>query len=150
MDGTALKLSGGSPTTDAEIILQTWVGQATEQPNAPTIFVTTQNIFDGFYALATGKQQFEDSTLASLGFDSVMFRHIPVVVDSHCPASNLFMLNENFLHLYSHRMENFKFSGYKEPTNQKGIIGFIYWTGNLVCNNSRFQGRLTAVEGYGA
>lgn len=128
--------------------MQAGVGALTQQPNSPTMIVVTQAIFDMFMAnfnagAGGGTQFFEDPGLASLGFETILFRRIPVVVDSHNVADSTYFLNENFLQLYTLREENFKFEPYRKPINQKVFVGYIFWTGNLICNNPRFQGVYT-------
>lgn len=134
-------------------MLQEGVGNTTEQPNSPTIIVTDQAIFNTMFAAFEDNQRFHDDTLASMGFESIMFRRIPIVVDSHCPTGitnadggSVYFLNENFLQLYTHRDENFRFDPFKEPINQKVMVAKLFWTGNLVCNNRRFQGTFTRVN----
>lgn len=120
--------------------LQRGVGMVTEQPNSPTMIVTTQDVFNAIFAAFDDNQRFEDSGLASMGFETILFRRIPIVVDSHCPAEVVYFLNENFLQLYTHSNENFTFDPFREPINQKAMVAKIFWTGNLICNNRRFQG----------
>jgi hypothetical protein len=139
---------GNLTTTNGLVFLQTGVGLVTQQPNSPTMIVVSQAIFNVIMAnfLGTGSgsgQQWEDPGLASLGFETILFRRIPIVVDSHSTADSTWFLNENFLQLYTLRDENFKFEPYRKPINQKVFVGYIFWTGNLICNNPRFQGVFT-------
>lgn len=130
--------------------IQSNVGSVTEQPNSPTMMVTAQFGFDEFIGLLETNQRHTDSSLASLGFETVLFRNIPLVVDSHVneptPGTNTnwFYLNENFLQLVSHKDENFDFVPFRQAFNQKVMVAYIFWTGNLVCNNPRFQGLVVA------
>lgn len=141
--------TGGTITAGTAFAwLQERVGNLTEQPNSPTMIVTTQTGFNTIFGAFETGQRFEDPGLASLGFETILFRRIPIVVDSHTsPAQSIYFLNENFLDLYSLREENFSFEPFRKPINQKAIIGYIFWTGNLVCNNPRFQGLEENVTG---
>lgn len=131
---------GALSTTTAFLGAQRMVGRCTEQPNSPTMILTTQIGFDTFFSAYEDNQRFEDSGMASLGFETILFRRIPIVVDSHIVAGRMYFLNENFLQLITHQDENFRFAPFREPINQKAMVGFIFWTGNLVCNDPRFQG----------
>jgi len=143
----------GTDGSNAARIFQVFTGRLTEAPFGPTIYITTQDGFDRFHAgtvtishsgvTPSGGQQFTDPHLASLGFETLLFRGKPIVVDSHVTGNRIFGLNENFLDLMSHEDENFTFSPYREPVNQKAMVGYVFWTGNLVCNNRRYQGLIT-------
>lgn len=145
--GTAVGVQLG--VANALTFLQKASGRVTQQPNSPTMFVTTQANFDQIFNSYGPLQRFEDDHLASLGFETILFRRVPIVVDSHTTVTGvgglgaLYVLNENFLQLYTHREENFRFDPFREPINQKVMVGKIYWTGNLICTNPRFQGVCT-------
>jgi len=137
---------GQLTAANALAFFQAGVGALTQQPNSPTMIVVSQAIFDmamRSFNIAGSSQYFEDPGLASLGFETIMFRRIPIVVDSHSTADSTWFLNENFLQLYTLQDENFKFEPYRKPINQKVYVGYIFWTGNLICNNPRFQGVYT-------
>lgn len=140
--GTALYGVGGAlSATTAFLGLQALIGKCTQQPNTPTMLLTTQLGFDTIFSAYEDNQRFEDTGMASLGFETILFRRVPIVVDSHITAGNrVYALNENFLQLVTHQDENFRFAPFREPINQKAMVGFIFWTGNLVCNDPRFQG----------
>lgn len=132
----------GSPTFTT---LQWGVGTLTEQPNSPTLGITTQTLYNSFMDQLDELQRYNDPGLAQMGFDSVTFRGIPVVVDSHAADNYWFWLNENYLDLVSHKEENFDFQPFRMAYNQKAMVAYIFWTGNLVCNNCRFQGAYTVL-----
>ena len=134
-------------------MLQGLTGRVSEAPFGPTIYVTTQDGFNRIHAgmtvigtasLGTSGQQFTDPHLASLGYEVILFRGKPIVVDSHVATARLYALNENFLDLVSHSDENFRFEPFRMPINQKAMVGYIFWTGAFICNNRRFQGTLTS------
>jgi hypothetical protein len=62
--------------------LQLGVGRCTQQPNSPTMIVTNQGIFDYIFKSTHGPMQMSDPGLGDLGFHSIMFRGIPIVVDT--------------------------------------------------------------------
>jgi hypothetical protein len=112
---------------------------------SPTVAVTTRALFNAYYALLQPQQRFQDSDTASGGFQSLLFNGLPVLPDSHCPSSNFFFLNEDYLHLWAHKDEDMRFEPFSKPVNQNVKIAKIYWTGAYGSSNIRLQGALTAL-----
>ena len=109
--------------------VQKRIGLLTEQPNSPTIIITSQSLYNKVMSLMEDQQRFEEPDLASWGFQSILFRGIPIVVDSHVyddgtSKSSMYFLNENFLQLISHRDENFAFEPFRRAYNQKAMAAF--------------------------
>ncbi len=48
----------------------------------------------------------------------MMFNGLPVLPDSHCPASNLFFLNEDYIHLFAHKEEDMRFEPFAKPVRK--------------------------------
>lgn len=113
--------------------------------DAPTVAMTTRAIYNFYYGLLQPQQRFTDSATGKGGFTSLMFNGIPMIVDSHCPASHLFMLNEKYLHLYYHPKENFKFEAFQKPINQNARVAHILWAGAFGSSNNRMHGLLSAL-----
>jgi hypothetical protein len=120
-------------------------GDVTVGNDKPTVAVTTQDVYDSYMALLQPQQRFTDSSTADAGFENLMYRSIPIIVDSHCPANTLFFLNENYITLYYHPADNMRFSPFITPTDQNVATAKIYWAGQLVCSNCRMQAKLTAL-----
>jgi hypothetical protein len=85
------------------------------------------------------------------GFNVITFQGQPWFVDRHVPTditdlkASLFMLNSDTIDLVAHKNENFRWSGFKEPTDQNVRIGWIYWMGNTVCSQPWRNGMLYEV-----
>lgn len=125
--------------------LQALIGDTTVDSDKPTVIVTTQDVFDDLWATFQPQQRFADEDTFKAGFTNLLFNGIPVVVDSHCPSGYLFALNENYLHLYAHKDENFRFAPFRQPTNQNAKVAQIFWTGAMACDNCRMQGVMTSL-----
>lgn len=135
-----------STTTTLSIFaMRQLMGDLTEDDDTPDLLVTTQDIYDIYYSLLQPQQRFASAEMAKGGFRSILFEGRPVVVDSHCPASNFFFLNTDYIDLCSHRDENMRFEPFRRPFRQMGRSAFILWFGNLTGSNCRFQGRFTAL-----
>lgn len=132
-------------TTTSLSALQTNWNLATIGSWSPTVAVTTRTLFNTYYALLQPQQRFQDSESASGGFQSLMFNGIPVLPDSHCPSSNWFFLNEDYMHLWAHKEEDMRFEPFAKPVNQNVKIAKIYWMGAYGTSNARLHGALTAL-----
>jgi hypothetical protein len=113
--------------------------------DSTTVIVTTRTLYNGYYALLQPQQRFTDSETAKGGFSSLMFNGKPVIADSYCPASNMFFLNENYLHLFVHKDEDMRFEPFQKPINQNVKVAKIFWAGAMASSNNRLHGRLSAV-----
>ena len=111
----------------------------------PTLMVTTQAIWDSYFSLLQPQQRFMDSKVADAGWTNVTFRGVPVIVDNRCPTSYLFMVNEDYVKLYTHSKRDFKLEPFIKPVNQDVATAKIYWAGLLAGDNPRLQGRFSAL-----
>jgi len=125
--------------------LQALYGDCTVGNDKPTVAMTTQDIYDDYVNLLTPQQRFTDDDTARGGFMNVMYNGIPMIVDSHVPASHLFMLNEKYLKLGYHPKDNFRFSPFVQPVDQAVASAKIFWAGQLLCSNCRMQGKMNAI-----
>lgn len=125
--------------------LQTIYGQCTIDNEKPSVGITTRTIYDLYYALLQPQQRFQDDATAKGGFSSLMFNGCPIIADSHCPASNLFFLNEKHLILAAHKDEDMRMEDFIKPVNQNVKIAKIYWFGAMGSSNNRLHGRFSAL-----
>lgn len=132
-------------TTLSIFAMRQMMGDLTEDDETPDLIVTTQDIYDIYYSILQPQQRFASADMARGGFRSIRFEGLPLVVDSHCPDSNMFFLNTDYIDLVSHRQENMRFEPFKKPFRQQGRSAFILWYGNLTGSNCRFQGRFTGI-----
>jgi hypothetical protein len=131
--------------------MQTLFGTVTEGGRHPTIIVTTQAVYNLYWALSTGGQAFpvqpggHDEQLAQNGFTNLIFNGVPVAVDSHVPASQMFFLNEDYIYLYVNPRADFNMKEFREPINQDAMTSLILWAGDVCFSNLQRQGKLTNV-----
>lgn len=131
LDATTTTLSMGH--------LQTQFNLASIGSDTPSVAVTTRTLFNSYYALLQPQQRFQDTESANGGFSSLMFNGVPVLVDSHCPSSSWFFLNEEYLSLYAHKNEDMRFEPFAKPTNQNLKLAKIYWMGSYGSSNNRMH-----------
>jgi hypothetical protein len=126
-------------------ILQSMHTNLTINSDKPTVVVGTRANYNRYYALLQPQQRFQDGDTAKGGFENLMFNGIPFIAGSKVPTSHIFMLNENYLHLYVHKDEDMRFEAFQKPINQNVRVAKIYWMGAFGTSNARMQGKFTSV-----
>lgn len=111
----------------------------------PTVVMTTRSLYNSYYALLQPQQRFTDADTAKGGFDALMFNGIPVISDSHCPSGYMYFLNEDYLNLYYHPQEDFRFEAFQQPVNQNVKVAKIFWMGAFGSSNNRMHGVMSAL-----
>lgn len=104
------------------------------------------------------------------GFDSVVFRTIPIIYDENCPNNVLWGLNENYLKFYGASSEDLKsisipsalegtandrptddiglqWSGWKDAYGEFGELAILYLFGEFVTTQPRRLGKLINITG---
>jgi hypothetical protein len=131
--------------------MQTLFGTVTEGGRHPTLLVAPQFVYNLYWALSVPGQAFpvqpggHDEQLAQNGFTNLLFNGVPLAVDSHVPANQLFMVNEDYAYLYVNPRADFNMKEFREPVNQDAMTALILWAGNVVFSNLARQGKLTGV-----
>lgn len=127
--------------------MMTQFNLATINSAAPSVLITTRSIYNTYYALLQPQQRFSDSDTAAGGFASLLFNGAPMIPDSHCPSSNIFMLNEDYIHLWVHKDEDMRFEPFQKPINQNVKVAKIYWMGAYGASNCRLHAAMTGITG---
>jgi hypothetical protein len=134
-----------STTTMTLSALQTQYNAAAIGNDKPTVSYTTRTLFNSYWNLLQPQQRFQDSRTASAGFSSLLLNGMPVIVDSHCPANHLAMLNENYMKLVVHKDEWMRFEDFVKPVNQNVRIAHLYSAAQQISNNNRMHALFTAM-----
>mgnify|MGYP003645776961 CR=1 FL=1 len=118
-------------------------GACTVDNDQPDLIVTTQAIYDAYETSLQANKRFAGSDdIADSGFDSLRFKGASVVVDSHCPAGQMYFLNTNYLDFKIHKDRNFAFEDFKRLEGSDNIQARLFWMGQLTCSNPRMMGCL--------
>lgn len=131
--------------------MQTMFGSCTEGGRHPTIIVTTQTVWNLYWALSVGGQAFpaqpsgHDEQLAQNGFTNLLFNGVPLCVDSKVPASQMYFLNEDYIYLFVNPKADFNMKDFREPVNQDAMTSLILWAGNVVVSNCARHGKLLGI-----
>lgn len=134
-----------STTTLTLDAMQTIYSNLSINSQHPSVIMATRANYNRYWALLQPQQRFMDKDSANAGFTSLLFNGTPLIVGSKVPANHLFFLNEEFLHLYYHPKENFRFEDFIKPVNQNINVAKVYWAGNLGVSNARMHGKMSAV-----
>jgi hypothetical protein len=126
-------------------VMQSLWGSCSIEGETPTVITSTQSNYDRFYGLLQPQQRFMDEATAKAGFTSLLFNGVPFIADSKCPSGHVFMLNEDYLELYVHKEENFRFEPFSSPLNQNIKVAHIFAMMVLASSNNRMHGGLTAI-----
>jgi len=115
----------------------------------PTLIITTQAIWNLWWERSQPAQRFgekDGNRPVRIGFPQIEFNGAAVVVDSHCPASQVYFLNTKWIKLVMHRDRMFSLSGWLFPSNQDSAINRIYLALVLMVTNPRLQNLATNVS----
>lgn len=132
-------------TTFSIAALQTQFNACAVDNDQPTVILATRANYNRYYAALQPQQRFMDSESAKGGFSSLMFNGVPFLSDSHCPANHIFLINENYLHLFVHKDEDMRFEPFQKPINQNVKVAKVFWMGALGSSNNRLHGKLSAL-----
>ena len=119
----------------------------------PTVLVMNAPNFAKVKSLVTPQERWESNDNIKIGFRSMTFNGVPIIVDSHSPGSGtgstdnwIFGLNEKYVHFYINKHENFKFGPTLEPITQNAKAQKYLFAGNLVCTRRDRQFSMQAIN----
>lgn len=128
-------------------LMQNVFGAVSEDDDKPSVIVGQQNVYDQVWSLFQPHQRLMSQEMEALGFPNTLtFNGIPILVDSHCQAKTLYFLNEDFLFLCVHKDENMRRETIERLETSNSMLMRVFWMGNLVSNNRRYQGELVDIE----
>lgn len=113
----------------------------------PMLMITTQSIFEGYETLVLANNDITrtDSKLGDAGFQNLLFKGVPMVFDSDCPAGVMFFLNPDFMRFVIGRGRDFVTTPMVKPDDQDSKLSQILLYCNLTINNRERQGRLDGI-----
>lgn len=109
----------------------------------PDLGVADATTFAMYEASLQTLQRFTSSSEADLGFPNIMYKGAPVLLDSNCTSSTLFLLNSRFIHFRPHSKRNMVPLAKRHLSNQDVSVVILAWAGALTCSCPKLQGRLT-------
>lgn len=127
--------------------MQTLWGSCAINGDTPSLLIGTQANYNRFWGLLQPQQRFTSDKSVSAGFTSLMFNQAEFFADSKAPTGYLFYINEDYLNLYMHKDENFRFDPFDSPLNQNIKVAHVFAMMVLASSNNRMHGGFTAITG---
>ena len=106
----------------------------------PDVIVAGSTYFQFYWASLQTNQRFTSDNSAAAGFMNLMFMDAPVFYDDQCTATNMYMLNTDYLFLRPASGREFAALGEKASVNQDALVLPVVWAGNMTCSNRARQG----------
>jgi hypothetical protein len=128
-------------------LVQQFFGALSNEADKPTVFAMRQNVYDQLHGLFQPHQRLNSAEMSKLGFENVLtFNGVPCIVDSHVPANTIIGINEDYFHLCVHREEDMRKETIERMETSNSMLFRIFWAGNAVCTNRRYQGKISDLE----
>lgn len=113
----------------------------------PDLIVMGGTIWATYADTLQENQRFTEAGIADLGFPTVKFMGVDVVLDGgiggFAGADTAYFFNTKYLHFRPHKDRNMvAIGGKRVATNQDAEVQILGWAGNLTCSGAQFQGRL--------
>lgn len=113
--------------------------------DTPDGLFTTQTIFEYYENALQPLQRYTDESVANSGFENLKFKAKPLFFDRDCTSGQVVMLNSRHIKLHVHKDADLASTPFVTPENQDASSSTILWQGNMIVNDRRKLGRLTAV-----
>jgi hypothetical protein len=145
---TAANMKDSTSTSYLPTILATGYASCTQLGNpAPTHVLMSQEVWDIAELIAANDKRFTQpvagsrgQAFADLGFNVLMWRNIPLIVDRYISTTSYPMYMGNFSEgftLYYHPKNNFKMSEWVKPANQQARVAMLTYTCQTAISNRR-------------
>lgn len=138
--------NGGTLRALTFALLQQAYGAASIDNDRPTIGFGLQRIFDKYHSMVLPSQRVTNTALENAGFSNLAYNSMLIVVDSHAPANQLFLLNEKWVDLYIHKDRDFDFQPFMQIANQDASVAKIRWMGQVCVSNPRMNSRIVDIS----
>jgi len=134
-------------TTLTKTVLDKHYNSCKMDNDHPDILFTTDDIWSGIMTtFLMPNMRYTDTKLADLGFENFKYRKSYAFGDDKCDAGDLFFLNSEHLYFAVFSKMNFKFIPWTYETASKDRwVAHIRWYGNLICDERRKQGWMSAI-----
>jgi hypothetical protein len=111
----------------------------------PDIIVADSTYYIFYLESLQANQRFSDDKGAGAGFTNLVYNgSTPVVYDDQCPASHMYMLNTDYLHMRPAKGRQFKPLDNKASVNQDAMVVPVVWAGNMTTSNRQRQAVICA------
>lgn len=137
-------VSSSTAATYVQILLQSAIGDATVNGEGPDLIVTTSVIRDAIeYTMLSNQRWVDVDNRAGIGWNALLYRDIPIVVDDECPSGYIFVLNTNHLYLGYNKNAWFKMKDWLRDPHGDSYLSGILADCCLICDSPRHQAIIT-------
>jgi hypothetical protein len=129
------------------VAMQQAYGDVTYGNEEPDTIITTQTIFNAYWALLVGNIRYtRDEETTRAGFKRhLMFNNAIVLHDQFAPAQTATYLNSKYVYPVFHQDDYFVVDPFIRPSNQRILSSFIWVTMNIKVVSPRMNTALLAV-----
>lgn len=113
----------------------------------PNMLLGDRDMFDRVVDLATPGQIYTDPKQAEMGFENIKVAGVPLYIDSHCPTTNIYVLNTQYIKWFYSPRDNFKLFPFQITSGQRVMTARLGLSSNIAYNNLRMQGVLSNITG---
>lgn len=152
--------------TDANLrrfrqILTTFYNVCMRNTDKPKLWLTGQKVHEYFESTVVVNERYvktgnvSDSRLADAGFENLMFKSVPVVMDNLVNGTSIVTgalnqeiesLNTDFIKLIIGSGRNFMMTPFVRPPNQEAKVAQVILYCQFVLNNRQLQGRMNDID----
>ncbi len=108
----------------------------------PKMIVADINYYTLFEGSLQQIQRITDARSGDSGFQTLMYKGVPFMLDQAAPTNHMYFLNTDYLFWKVHRDANFSVMEDKTSVNQDAIVKPIIFMGNMTMSNAKLQGVL--------
>lgn len=141
------KVKNSADATTIQADMNNLYAQLVRGTDRPKLIVMDNAYWEAYIGSLQANQRFMEPGVGDLGFPTLKFMGIPVVLDGGiggaCPTGTAFFLNTDYLHWRPHKDRNMVplSPNRRYATNQDAEVQILAWAGNLTCSGAQFQGR---------
>jgi hypothetical protein len=134
--------------------MATMMDSCSNGSDEPDMLITTKTVKSAYEALLAAQIRFESGSRLDGGAKELAFRGALITADEYCTAGYMYFLNTKKLKtkVLAHPQfptdkRGFAVSDMREPVDQDGQVGFIFWYGNFYNEEPRKSGVLRGITG---
>lgn len=133
----------GGPISEAA--MRTMFNTLSYGSSAPSVIITTQELFEAFEDLFVTRTRYQDETMANAGFQNISFKGIPVTFDRAAPEGTMVFLNPTYLEMVFHSETMMRPTPFDRPADRDVRTSNVLTYGEFIVTSRRHQGALTGL-----
>ena len=131
-------------------LLNTNYENCVKDNDAPDVILFTHGLYVKYLSLIQGGVRFGEKHAASMGFQSLLYRNRPMIVDEMISTAgglhSLYFINLKYVKLFTSMGRNFAFSPFQRIPMTDSAAALVLWAGQIVVNACRMMGRVADID----